>query len=378
VNHYSTIWRHNSRRMAHWDLKAVMSSELYAVNSERESEQQASAEAWELILDQRHPTWRDRVKGLEESELLPVRFTSQFNGRVVSNDFYKKLNLALYVLESKPINVVEIGAGWGQVARIIHRLAPEIQYAIIDIPETLRWSKEFLSMEQVPCRFISALDESWGGPYDVMLNSSSFGEMPIAISKSYLNWSKIQCGRSVMLNRLLNTYDPWTERQRERECGWYFHADPKAKVERMELEPDFTRINGPETWGHHREVLLILRHNEADQDSPDCPIGAWLSSRQRRPSNRGSNILGPDMTVLESLLEKVRREPTKTSLDRLLSYLEAIRLKHPFEELPQLWRRYADLSGHCHWTDRDYNAALQRLTSAISRIVWNVRNPDPQ
>jgi len=374
----SSIWKLNQIRMQRLPesiegLLSVQRTELFAVQTANVDEQRRSAIAWESILDRRHPGWRKRIGDLSESSMTPREHCFIHNNRRVSLDFYKKLNLALEVLRSKPESVIEIGAGWGQVGRILWHLA-KVKYTVIDLPETLRWPRVFLHAENVPATFLTDADYQNAGKADCLLNSSSFGEMPRDTAAGYLRYfNSSRVRRTVLLNRLLNTYDPWLEAQREHECGWYFYADPTAAVERWELEPDFTTIPGVELHGHHRELFLILREGTPTLDSIDeIASQSWTAHRSNRASSRTTHILTPDMRVLQTLLEHARVRPTARSLELLLQYLESISLRHPFEETRFLRDLQRQLVGSTD-TYEPLVAKLQRATSLIIRCLFYLR-----
>ena len=377
----STIWELGAKRMSVLPrnlegLKQVMGTELFAVQSERHDEQCRSAAAWEAVLDKRHPRWRARIGNLEESPLVPAKHCFRYGGRMVSLDFYKKLNLALEILRYPVNRIVEIGAGWGQVGRILWQLA-RCDYTIIDIPETLCWSRIFLGAHEVPATLVKAEHfMQAAGVYDCLLNSSSFGEMDRAVAASYLRWfDSNRVKRCVLLNRLLNTYDPWREAQREQEAGWYFFADRTMGVEQWELEPDFTRIQGPEFSGHHRELFLVLGQGSMPQhDLQDVEAEAWITHRSSAACSRTTHILWPDKATLRLLLEMVRCHLTTKAVSLLLLYLESISLRHPFEETRLLLDMYRTLAGARHRLDR--TSRLRLLTSYAAR-KWFARRVSP-
>lgn len=388
MNLVSPMWKFNGKRTSKLSddlngLQAVMRSELYSVQSDRPMEQEQSAKEWERILDERYHAWRPVVEGLGESVLVPKEFCFWFHGRYVSLDFYKKLLLALEVLQDNPQCVLEIGAGYGQVQRLLHHLKPDLKLIVIDLPETLRWAKLFL--EGMPCEFIPA--DQFGKPtghIDCLLNSSSFGEMPEAVCEQYLKMFSY-VPRMVLLNRLLNTYCPWREQNREREGHWYFYLPLNREVESWELEPDFTRIPGPEFTGHHRELFIVL--NKSGQirmpSTDEVRQQSWFTRRTRSPSGRAANILGPDPHTLRTLLEAVRWHWPGCSpngvvaLDALLWYLQAISLRRPFEELPMLWKRYQDWTGARHATQSlswSLTQPLRPISTRLAQFIFQAKS----
>lgn len=376
------MWQFNAQRMRALPddlsgLQAVMRSNLFAVQSTDPGVQQRSAGEWTRILDRRYPDWRNKIGELGESRLVPPEFCFLYDGRYVSLDFYKKLLLALEVVAAEHQSVLEIGPGYGQVQRILRYIAPAIRLIVIDIPESLRRSELFLAMEAIDCEFVSS--ESFGGvggTIDCLLNSSSFGEMTDDACAGYLeHFGHIT--RMVLLNRMLNTYCPWRESNREREGHWYFNLPWQHGVERWELEPDFTRIPGPEFSGHHRELFLVLNRTIpiAKPNVQAIQQQSWFTERSNCPSTRPNNILGPDHEVLRAMLEAIRvrqsTPPGVLALDMLLWYLHACQLRRPFEELPFLWGLFHKWSGTVHPTEpfsRPFTAPFRHLTTKLAQF----------
>lgn len=101
--------------------------------------------------------------------------------------------------------LVEIGGGYGGLASALKRLNPSFQYAIIDLPESLKFSYSFLSLQGYRCYFAihEQLPDSVFIDYDFVLipadnkhivpergvdlalNTLSFTEMPKSVVEEY-------------------------------------------------------------------------------------------------------------------------------------------------------------------------------------------------
>ena len=368
MKQYSSIWSYNKKRFGSLEptkdnLLKIQRSELYSVQTDDPNIQQRCAYEWERILDTRHPGWRSL--NVEESVHVPSEFTFFMHGRRVSCDFYKKLNIALEVLKTRPSSVIEIGPGYGQVVRLLH-LISGVRCSLVDLPTSIIWCKKFLEMHNIPCEYILAGEHKTGAQYDTLVNTSSLGEMPISVAKDYLRYFSYGIVKhSVYLNRLLNTYCPYREVARENEAGWYFFVDPNAYVEQWELEPDFTRINGPDWWGHHREVFMVVNHNRSAHLNE--PMGQEVIIKT--PASRTNNILWPDKKRLQILLENVRVCGFASDYKALLSYLHRCSLRYPFEETFLLKKMLAQRLCKKHY----HTQKLRYIPYMIGRFLHRLR-----
>ena len=353
-------------------IQQIQLDDMFAQNGRDAIGQLKSSQAWEAILDRDFgPDWRKVCP--EETKLYVSFFCWRYKGRHVSHDHYKKVNQTMMCLAHKPDTVLEIGAGFGQVGRLL-MLSPNRpkKYVVIDILKSLIFSYAFLaetlpnltillagSEEDfwVPCDVLlipSELAEAYADAkpsVDVILNSSSFGEMPTDVSTFYINLlqEQIRPKHAIFLNRLCNTYDPRTEKYRENEAGWYWALDGHWKINRWELEPDFTRIPYVEI-AHQREVLILADYTEELQPVPKIPdwiySQKWAHEFKPQPARRYMNQLGFDNEVLAILFEAVRRDRSAENLLLILMYLTCIRKHMPFEETPFLLSEHNKAQAH--------------------------------
>jgi putative sugar O-methyltransferase len=136
-------------------------------------------------------------------------FTAE--GREVSTMLLFHLCIAMRLAPhvGRSPRVLEIGGGYGGLARILKLLSPQAEYTIIDLPESLRFSRLFLQ-ENFPGAHVASGDtaprsSSRGGfdfrfvpaeqigtlrgeSFDVVINTCSFGEMTQETVDAYLHF----------------------------------------------------------------------------------------------------------------------------------------------------------------------------------------------
>lgn len=109
---------------------------------------------------------------------------------------------------SQPLSILEIGAGWGCASHLLHQLLDVENYTIIDLPENLFLSTNYLSATLG--RPLQALPIGSSGPhtinpghiafglpgcvpgiaqkFDLIVNTFSLQEMDLATVQAYFNW----------------------------------------------------------------------------------------------------------------------------------------------------------------------------------------------
>lgn len=348
----SPIWQHNLKflrdlRDSNLDdlgkLHQLQATELFSINSFNREIQHSSASRWIDHLKDH------RLLSLGESREYNDGARFNYNAYRLSLDFLKKVNTAVLAEPycGPGATVLEVGGGFGQLARIMLLGGLCKRYILVDLPETLYFARIFLEREVggADIAFIPASD--WDGlpDNDCFINTSSLGEMRFEVAQKYVRVLQ-QCSQScVLLNRMLNTYHPIKEHFREHDNGWYWALDNYWETDRVELEPIFTRFTA-EAMQHHRELLFCARRSESEHQVGISRSYGGTSSRSA--SCREVNQFLHDATESRIFLEAVRTMPTVNHLDALIRYLYAIQLKWPFEDMPYLLRRYRDLAGEPH------------------------------
>lgn len=166
--------------------------------------------------------WHALVQGIPERYRFkpPARFGEcghRVDGVIVNYDtttYQERINLLycsgvidrLEALASlgKPLRICEIGGGYGAVAHWFRQAFPECAYTIIDLPESLLFSRLFLSLScgTVPTGY--GLEAVEGGlrflpnfmaqqldePFDLVINTLSFSEMSLHQVQTYVDLIK--------------------------------------------------------------------------------------------------------------------------------------------------------------------------------------------
>ncbi len=111
----------------------------------------------------------------------------------------------------KPLKILDIGGGMGELARIFKIENSKIDYTIVDTPESLFFAYNFLESEDISCNYvpIQELKKLEGKEFDLVLNVGSFQEMDSVTIDSYLNFiqTKIKTKYFYSMNYSHNTAD---------------------------------------------------------------------------------------------------------------------------------------------------------------------------
>ncbi|WP_176538857.1 putative sugar O-methyltransferase [Rhizobium sp. J15] len=157
-----------------------------------------------------------RIGELDESS-LGAPFVFENFGALRSAAFWTNATTAIRIRDlvqrhhaspANTLSVLEIGAGWGCVSDLLHQLLEIGSYTIIDLPENLFLSTNYVAATRdvrlVPLRITGPKIQSiapgslaFGLPgclpvidhkYDVIINSFSLQEMDLATVKGYFSW----------------------------------------------------------------------------------------------------------------------------------------------------------------------------------------------
>ena len=176
------------------------------------AKEQAHARAtYEIFRQSTDPA---RVLALDEA-VLGAPFLFEHHGVHRSAAFWTNAATGLRVqdiLQARggaryPLDILEIGAGWGCAANQLHQIFPINSYAIVDLPQNLALSTTYLaSTLGLELQFASGADASVvarprsvlcalpgdanaiGQSYDVVLNSFSLQEMDLDTVRGYFAW----------------------------------------------------------------------------------------------------------------------------------------------------------------------------------------------
>lgn len=148
---------------------------------------------------------------------MPVRWKGQLISQDLAISAIDLNRIAEFVPLSNVRRILEIGGGYGRFAYMVHSLFPHIEYHIADISPTLAVSQNYLAAvfgEGSVARFSlqhgapkslnfhlpDQLAQFPDGYFDLVINMSSFDEMPSDTSTSYLKEINRICGGYVYLD----------------------------------------------------------------------------------------------------------------------------------------------------------------------------------
>lgn len=206
----------------------------------------------------------DLPAGLDELDIAPAATIVRREGRKLSPDLLRYVAYARQIDEMwpsgrRPAGILEIGSGYGGLARTLKAFHPETRYWLTDLPESLRCAEIYLRAAYPEAR-IASLGAAFAGEvpdaefylvpvqeaarvlsgrkFDLAINVWSFGEMP----NDYVNlWLKLlQDGCRVEWLYTINSFmAPVTpvSTDRTRIGDWLFGLDDRWAIERFEIDP---------------------------------------------------------------------------------------------------------------------------------------------
>ena len=228
-----------------------------------------------------------------ESKHLPDERCLDLSGRRLSSDFLYRLSQVMYLRGKNCLSngsrILEIGAGYGALARTILLSTENIRYVLLDIPETLFFAEIFLGAEfpekkfhmigadstpesieeadilLVPTGFRNMIDHQ---RFDLVINTNSLGEMPTAVSSDLIEWLNVTVKpvRMYSLNRFLNRVSAKEYVRRAEAVGCNYLWGPKWKIVDWEVNPHFEQcpFYVPTVT---RNLCLIMEHTEPTSKS---------------------------------------------------------------------------------------------------------------
>ena len=142
-------------------------------------------------LKARFPSHPFGLLGLGESPLSHSDSLGVIEEHIISNIYLWHLNayLACTNFIPRPRSVLEIGGGYGGLARIF--ALKGIDYTIMDMPESLFFAEVFLRANGIEGVKLLRIGEPLGS-YDLAINQGSFGEMTQPVVDY---WAELLIGR---------------------------------------------------------------------------------------------------------------------------------------------------------------------------------------
>lgn len=315
---------------------------------------------------------------IQESEFSNRDNCTFRRGRALTPDFIRTVNIVHEIRRHVPLpqgrlRVFELGAGCGHLARTLRLVMQDVCHVIVDIPESLCFSRMFLRLNFpeaktlyvddasqlqgeisdydyvfVPTLFAESLIRH---RFDLFLNTASLGEMKNSVIRHWMDFiqTKLQVRYLFTLNRFLNTVarEQFAWRADENECSVLYDAD--WRVLKWELEPSFTRCPYVDGVVARYLQLVLERTSGGDQGErkelaeallKDVKDEDWFrlqGSLETEQSCREHSLV-PDLTMtgaLFKLWESIRLDPNSENVGAMLRYLDhLLRLRdREFEEI---------------------------------------------
>ncbi len=223
--------------------------------------------AWlESHLSARHGfALADLPAGLDELDIVPAATLVRRAGRRVSPDLLRYVAYARQLGEAwkdggrGSIEVLEIGSGYGGLARTLKSFHPQCRYWLTDLPESLRCAEIYLRTAFPDARIVrldagfrgAAPDADFclvpvedaagalsGREFDLAINVWSFGEMPNEYVKLWLRLLQRECTVRWLftINSFMAPVTPPSV-NRVKLGDWLFSLDERWAIEEFEIDP---------------------------------------------------------------------------------------------------------------------------------------------
>jgi len=340
-------------------------------------------------------------------------------GRRLSPDFLRTTAYALEITErcrlaDRRVAVLELGAGYGGLARTLRLFSPDLTSVVVDIPETLYFSSLFLRLNFPQARVayvtrpgmlgpdllsydlvfvpVSLAGELTGREFELFCNTASLGEMRNSVIRYWMDMveRRMHVRYFFGVNRFLNTMRPWRDAYRAEENACSVSFDAGWRMLHWELEPPFARCPWLET--------TVTRNLEVVAERlPVLPPAAALEASSRRLADSVArqdwlvhydddnamllrdNVLAPDLTTtgpLFALWESIRLHANPRNVTLMLKYLNTLTRGKPFEEMYHYeallrgWGHAAPSPRPPRLTATPVGRALRRMAPMRARRAW--------
>jgi len=275
-----------------------------------------------------------------------------------------------WTLQSDPAEILEIGSGYGGLARTLKCFHPAARFWLVDIPEALRCAEIYLR-DTCPEARIAWLDADAGIPppdsdfllipaadadcliagrrFDLAINVWSFGEMPNRYVDTYLRLLQRDCQVAWLLT--VNSFmAPVTPASVDRtEVGdWLLGLDERWDIEHFEIEPAVHRCplirNFPKGIGllarRISDEREISRQRQAAADELASTLledWAWLAASEGSAAKSGRPETAIDVSTAGSDRQPVSSRQLATLTDYIGHFTIEAGIDGPFF---RLWNDY--------------------------------------
>ena len=358
-------------------ISAILDTLLYSVSTSDEEIKNWVIDWYIEYLLTRGISLESLDPSIQASPYSNPRISVSRHGRRLTPDFLRTVVLCLEIQErcrlpEHKFNVLELGAGYGGLARSLKLFHPGINYVIIDIPESLFFSSVFLRLNFPNSKFCYVTDPSClnrpigeydfvfvptmfaelliGSNFTLFCNTASLGEMKNSVIRYWMDF--VQNGVTVKyffgLNRFLNTMEPRLHRFRLDENCCSVSFDDGWRILRWELEPPFARCPYVETEvSRNLEIIAERLTKEGVDKHAKQMLSRRLVEKVAKQDwfvyadadnmmKLRDNILAPDLTMkgtLFALWESIRLDPNPINVEMMLKYLRTLMRGKPFEEM---------------------------------------------
>jgi len=249
-----------------------------------------------------------------ESDAMPAHLRLRRAGRPVSADFLRLLTYA-HVIDAQlavagapaPRLIVEIGSGYGGLARLLKLRYPNSTVCLIDLAVCLRAAEHYLRSSLPDARMVWAdgapadlaqadiaqsgadfllvpaehAHRITGQAIDLAINVWSFGEMPNAQIRGWFDFiqKRNATARLFLLNHVMAaiTLDPGAVGHHAGHYGWLRELDAKWRVQAFEIDPAIERP--PMVRHKHRGLMLFVERLLSDEDINREKLAAGEAAR---------------------------------------------------------------------------------------------------
>jgi len=281
---------------------------------------------------------------LKESVYSRPETIEEVNGIPYSNIFLTHLNFYLratltFRRELIPERVLEIGGGYGALARIFKIMNSSVHYTIVDLPESLFFAQLFLMLNfpdakvcyvdknrkvdvdefdflLVPVQFYDAIA---GDKFDIVINTGSLQEMPDITVKFWMNFIQniLKVEMFYSFNYFLNDKRRFLETSKEEANLICPILDPFWKLKYFKINPGLITIDASErNW-----LELCVERINSEEYGPDVLKRQVLVLFEKaRLHPRGSN----DWFAYLSMA--IWQDPRKEFLQEMLQGIKIFKL----------------------------------------------------
>lgn len=324
---------------------------------------------------------------IQESPVANPDVCVEIAGRRLTPDFLMKVCYYFEIqkycgITKSKFRIVELGGGYGCLARTLKLFIPNSIYVDIDLPESLYFAYLFLKLSFPEARILYVTDQAQlkdgldkydfvliptmfaesitGNEFDLFCNTASLGEMTNPLIRYWMDFvqNKLKVKYFFGNNRYLNALLPYVSLKKwridENECSVLF--DARWKILAWELDPEFNRCPYEEPSNIVQYLAVVAERlpagavSESDNKANSRHLieglldEDWIRSHTLYVNSMMRNPLRVyDFKMsgtLFKLWESIRLHPDRVNVSMMLMYMSTMtKGAGPFEE----WSYYKKL-----------------------------------